>query len=151
MIREISMAKSKKPAARKAAGAAPDEQFTWGNTLPCVATYNILESDRFLDQFEDASVPFAGAGTITIGTLRFFPHVTDDSGILSLLADQMARKFLVLVQKTFTIKKHDPNEDNSDIIDAVAGVFGDQDKTLTELARVLNQQFDFPPGGGGGQ
>jgi hypothetical protein len=118
--------------------------FAWSNTLPCVATYKVLEGDNFMDQFEDASVPFGKAGTMTIGSLRFWPHVTDNSDILELLADQMARKFLVFVQKTYTIKQVKPDEDDSDIIDAIAAVFANQDKTLTDLAQTLSQQVVFP-------
>ena len=143
MANSNEQAASPQAGAQKATKAA--DSFTWGNTMPCVATYKILEGDKFLDQFEDASVAFEDAGTITIGSLRFFPHVTDNSDILELLADQMARKFLVLVQKTFTIKKHDPNESDADLIDAVAAVFEDKDKTLTDLAEVVSQQTDFPP------
>jgi hypothetical protein len=151
------MTNGKKAVVKKAAAVAgasasgASEAFTWDNTMPCVATYKVLEGDKFLDQFEDASVAFNDAGSITIGRLRFFPHVTDDSDILQLLADQMARKFLVLVEKTFTIKKHDPNESNSDVIDAIADVFVDPDKTLTDLAQAVSEQIDFPsnqPGGG---
>jgi hypothetical protein len=89
-------------------------------------------------------VPFGKAGTITIGSLRFWPHVTDNADILELLADQMARKFLVFVQKTYTIKQVKPDEDDSDIIDAIAAVFANQDKTLTDLAQTLSQQVVFP-------
>lgn len=118
--------------------------FAWSDTLPCVATYKVLEGDNFMDQFEDASVPFQKAGTITIGSLRFWPQVTDNIDIIGLLADQMARKFLVFVQKTYTITKLNPNEDDSDIIDAIAAVFSNKQKTLTDLAQTLSQQVTFP-------
>jgi hypothetical protein len=137
--------KTKKIATKAAvpAGAITDN-FAWTNTMPCVATYKVLEGDQFLDQFEDATTPFEKAGTVKIGDLRFYPQITDNANIIELLADQIARKFLTFVQKTYTIKKHNPKEDSSDIIDAVATVFGKPDKTLLDLARVVSQEMDFP-------
>ena len=58
------------PAAKKTPTFAPPP-VAWGNTLPCVATYNVLEHDDKMDQFEDQDHPFADAGTLTMGELRF--------------------------------------------------------------------------------
>src|SRR3569833_1763055 len=112
--------------------------FSWGDTQPCVATYKVLEGDKFLDQFEDAEVPFAQAGTLAIGRLRFFPHATTNPSIIGLLSIEMARKFLTLLTKTFSIVKHDPGETSADIIRTIAAIFANKDKTLTDLAKVVN-------------
>lgn len=143
--------KTNKVATNAAAPAASNtSDFAWTSSMPCVATYKVLEGDQFLDQFEDATTPFEKAGTVKIGDLRFFPQITDNANIIELVADQIARKFLTFIQKTYTITKHDPKEDSSDIIDAVAAIFGNADKTLLDLASVVNQQIDFPPNAQGG-
>jgi hypothetical protein len=131
------MAKSKKEANK------PD--FVWGETLPCVATYKVLESaSPFMDQFEDSDVPFDEAGTLKIGQLRFFPHATTNSQILELLSLQMAQKFMTLIQKNFTIAPHQQGTSAAKVIRAVAKIFADPDQTLTALASTVNDNIDFP-------
>lgn len=139
------MAKSKKAAVKRAQDAS--ESFKWGNTMPCVATYKILEGDKFMDEFEDASVAFEDAGTLAIGSLRFFPHVTDDSETIRLLAMQISRRFLTLIQKTFTIEIPDTGDSAFEIIVKIAGIFGDPQKTLTDLAELVSAQIVFPAQG----
>jgi len=134
-------ASNTKPAAGGSAATKP--AFTWGNTLPCVATYKVLEGDTLLNQFEDSSTAFDAAGTMTIGSLLFYPHAAASEDIIDVLADQMARKFLTLVQKNFTITLH-PNETTGAVIDQTAAIFADSTKTLTDLAEVLNNDIDFP-------
>src|SRR5215210_7651328 len=52
--------------------------FVWKKNMACVATYNILEGDKFLDQFEDVDVPFDDAGKLKIKQLRSFPGATNN-------------------------------------------------------------------------
>lgn len=133
-----------KGAARKSGTGSAAQAFAWGNTLPCVATYKVLEGDTLLNQFEDASTPFADAGSMKMSSLLYFPHTTTNSDIIDMLADQMARKFLTLIQKNFTITIHDPNERTGDVIDKVSAIFADADKTLADLAKVISDEIDFP-------
>src|SRR5262245_22362024 len=45
----------------------PKPAFEWKENLACMATYNVLEGDQFLDQFEDTDIPFATAGDTPLG------------------------------------------------------------------------------------
>jgi hypothetical protein len=119
--------------------------------MPCVATYNVLEGDRFLDQFEDTDIPFDEAGDVKVGTLRYFPRTTTNPDIIELLALQMAQKFMAFIQKTFTITKHDPTDSAAKIIRDVAAVFADPKRVIKDLAEIVSERVDFPaasPGGG---
>ena len=128
----------------KGRSAAAAAAFQWANTMPCVATYNVLEGDQFLDQFEDTDIPFDDAGDVKLGTLRYFPRTTANSGIIELLALQMAQKFMAFIQKTFTITKHDPSDTAAKIIRDVAAVFGDPEKAIKDLAAIVSERIDFP-------
>jgi hypothetical protein len=129
------------------ATVGPDAQaraFTWGNTMACVATYKVLEGNQFMDEFEDTDTPFEKAGELKIGSLRFFPHATSNADILELLSLQIAQRFLTFVQKNFTIKPHKAGTSAAVVIRAVAKVFADADKTLTDVAEVVSENIDFP-------
>lgn len=124
--------------------ASADMTFAWGNTMPCVATYRILEGDRFLDQFEDVDIPFEEAGEVKMSSLRYFPRTTTNSAIIELLALEMSQRFLTLVQKTFTIKPHKTGDTAANIIRDVAAVFGNRDKLISDLAEAVAARIDFP-------
>ena len=47
--------------------------YVWRNNNACVATYKVMVGDYFLDQFEESNVPFANAGAVKMGQLRYFP------------------------------------------------------------------------------
>jgi hypothetical protein len=52
----------------------PFSDFKWSeDNLACMATYKVLEDDKFLDQFEDADLPFKAAKDKKLGELRYFP------------------------------------------------------------------------------
>jgi hypothetical protein len=139
----LAMAKkSKKAAARRAAKQAA--AATWGDTLACVATYNILEGDQFLDQFEDSEVPFDEAGELKVRDLRFFPRTTTNANIIEALSLDIAMRFLRHLVKTFTNRKQDRNKSTQELIEALAVAFRQPDTTLTEIATLVDALFKFP-------
>jgi hypothetical protein len=52
--------------------------FEWKENIACVATYNVLEGENFLDEFEDADHPFKQAAGVKLKTLRYFPKTTSN-------------------------------------------------------------------------
>ena len=124
--------------------AVKDTQYKWRKNLACVATYNILEGDNFLDQFEDTDIAFAKAGDIKLGKLRYFPKTTGNQNIIEMIAMEVARKFLTYVVKTYTVTKEYPQKKSGDIIQALAKVFGDGAKTISELAEIVDENIKFP-------
>ena len=124
--------------------AKTNEQYEWRENLACVATYKILESDKFLDQFEDADIPFNKAGSVKLGKLRYYPKTTQNADIIEMLALEIARKFLTYVSKMYTITKQDSQKTSAGIIQAVADVFVDSQKTIAELAGVVDDNIKFP-------
>ena len=60
--------------------------YEWRENNACVATYKVLEGDRFLDQFEDADIPFSKAASVKLKTLRYFPKTTTNPQIIEVLS-----------------------------------------------------------------
>jgi hypothetical protein len=137
----------KRAMARKAPRAADVTDVTWRNSIACVATYNVLEHDDKMDQFEDVDVPFDVAGDLAMKKLRYWPGVDLPAGAIDTIAIGKAREFLGLVQKHFTSKKEDPRMRAADVIRAVAKVFANGDATLKELAGVTDSFIRFPDEG----
>lgn len=122
--------------------------YEWRENPACVATYNILEGEPFLDQFEDASVPFKDAGALKVGDLRYFPKTTANSNILTVLGHEVSRRFFTLLLKTYTVKKEDPATTTPEVLQALAGIFSDKTKTLADLAEAVDGHVKFPMEGG---
>lgn len=117
--------------------------FTWKENNACVATYKVLEGDSFLDQFEDADIPFEEAGSVKLGTLRYFPKTTNNADLIEVLSFEIARKFIKHLTKVFTVTKEKPGT-TAEIIVAVAAVFADKEKTIAELAELVDENIRFP-------
>jgi len=124
--------------------AQDEDSFEWKENMACVATYKILEGEEFLDQFEDADVPFEDADELTMGKLRYFPKTTGNAAIIELLSLQIAQRFLTDLVKTFTVKKEMPSRKTSVTITDLAAIFEDKDKTVLELAEVVDEHVKFP-------
>lgn len=118
--------------------------YEWKENLACVATYNVLEGDKFLDQFEDASIPFSKAADVAMGTLRYYPKTTTNSAIIELLSLEIAREFLKFITKVYTVEKENTNTASTEIITSIAAVFKDSKKTVKELAEIVDKHIKFP-------
>jgi len=118
-------------------------EYKWRENNACVATYKVLEGDHFLDQFEDAELPFDKAGAVQLKTLRYYPKTTTNSDLIAGLADGIARRFLGFVAKVYTVRKQKATSSAS-IINAVAAVFADGSKTIAHLAAAVDDVIKFP-------
>lgn len=117
--------------------------YEWQDNLACIATYNVLEGETFLDEFEDAAYPFAEAAGLKMGQLRYFPHTTSNPDILELLALEQARKFLRFIGKAYLIKKQRPADTTAIAIRALAKIFANADATVLQLAELVDKLILF--------
>ncbi|WAC60334.1 hypothetical protein [Brevundimonas sp. SL130] len=117
--------------------------YLWRDNLACVATYNVLEGEIFLDEFEDAAFPFAEAGSLKMGQLRYFPHTTSNPDIVELLALEQARKFLRFIGKAYLIRKQRPADTTATAIRALAKIFSNENATVLQLAEVVDKLILF--------
>jgi hypothetical protein len=119
--------------------------YEWsGEKMACVATYKILEGEEFLDQFEDANVPFESAAQLEMRRLRYYPGTTVNASILKLLSIQMAQRFYVDVAKTYTVARQRPERFVSQTIDSLAGIFKRSNGKMIELAEIIDDDLRFP-------
>jgi hypothetical protein len=119
--------------------------YVWSDQkMACVATYKILEGEEFLDQFEDADIPFEDAAEVEMKRLRYYPRTTRNASILRLLSLQMAQRFYTDLTKTFIVSKERPERFVSATITALAGIFGKPNGTIVQLAEVVDNDLRFP-------
>jgi len=119
-------------------------QYEWKENNACVATYKVLEADNFLDQFEDADIPFAKAHSVKLKNLRYFPQTTTNPQIIEVLSLEIARKFVTHLVKVFTISKQNSAATSAAIITSIAKVFADGEKTIRDLAEIVDANIKFP-------
>lgn len=122
----------------------PKPSFEWKENLACMATYNVLEGDQFLDQFEDTDIPFEDAGDTALGTLRYFPKTTSNPQIIKVISLEIARSFLQTLLKVFTVRKEDPSVSTPKTLKAIASVFENPKKTIADLAELVDKHVKFP-------
>jgi hypothetical protein len=122
----------------------PKSSYEWKENNACVATYKVLEGDMFLDQFEDAAIPFDKAGEVKLKALRYFPQTTVNPQIIDALSMEISRQFIKYITKVYTVQKQDPKVSSADIIIATAEVFAGGNNTIRDLAAVVDQYVKFP-------
>lgn len=118
--------------------------FRWKNDMACVATFNVLEHDDKMDQFEDVDVPFDKAGGLQMGQLRYWPGVSLPADALDSLGRLKAQEFLKLLSKNFSSKKQDPSLTAAGVIRKVGKIFAKKTATLSDLAAEVDASFLFP-------
>ena len=117
--------------------------YEWKNNLACIATYKVLEGDDKLDQFEESNLSFSDAGSKKMGELRYYPKTTANASIVSSVAYGIARRFVKLVVKNYSVRKESSQVDSSDIISGIASVFEGKNKTICDLAEKVDSLIKF--------
>lgn len=124
--------------------ATPKTTYAWKENNACTATYKVLEGDKFLDQFEDADIPFAKAASVNLKTLRYFPKTTTNPQIIEVLSLEIARKFVTHIVKVYTVSKQNSATSSATIISSIAKIFADGEKTIKDLAEIVDSAIKFP-------
>lgn len=115
--------------------------YQWRNNPACVATYSIMEGEKFLDLFEYSDIPFEAAGAVTMGQLQLFPN---NDSYNDLVAEQFALKFERFARKSFTAGRENPAGKLSVIVADIAAVLLKSDATMADLAETADAHFRFP-------
>jgi hypothetical protein len=117
--------------------------YAWRNNNACVATYKVLSSDIFLDQFEGSDIPFDAAGAVALGSLRYFPKTTINPEIVSVLSMEIARRYVGCVTKLYTVNA-EKGSNSAAVVAAIAAVLANPKLTIADLAAVTDSQIRFP-------
>ncbi len=117
--------------------------YNWKSNLACVATYKVLEGDQMLDQFEEYDISFDDAKDVIISDLRFYPKTTSNADIIEMVSYEIARKFLKLIVKGYSVKKEKAQVGSAEIITKLASVFRNKDATIKDLAETTDSLIKF--------
>ena len=117
--------------------------YEWKANLACIATYKVLGGDDKLDQFEEDQLSFEDAKDQKMGNLRYYPKITENPDIIEMVAYEMARKYLKLLVKHYSVKKETSQISSPEIISSLASVFKTNDATIKELAEKADSLIKF--------
>jgi hypothetical protein len=111
--------------------------------MACIATYAILEGDKFLDQFDGFFLPFDRAGETLLTSLPYFPKFGASPHDIEGRADQMARKFFKFVVINYTNRKENVMDSVEGVVGKMKANFMDKSTTFEDLADVTDAFFRF--------
>jgi acetyl/propionyl-CoA carboxylase alpha subunit len=116
----------------------PEKPFTWTDrNTACIATFNILEGDDQLNQFDRMFLKFDTAGETRLSSLPYFGHNLDGDDLEG-RSRQMARKFLKFLVMLFTNRK----ERDEDDVESIRRAFFEQFRSEKATFRTLAEQAD---------
>ncbi|WP_273426079.1 hypothetical protein [Marinobacter sp.] len=116
--------------------------YQWKDNVCCRSIYKVLESDDKLDEFEASDTPFEKAGDLTVGQLRYFSH-TGTSDVRDFSAWNITRHFLNKLSIETRLDKQSPEIKTNHLYGAVYALFRQKNKTLCELAEVVDSLVKF--------
>lgn len=117
--------------------------YRWEVNLACIATYKVLEGDQLMDQFEEEDISFETAHNIKMEELRFYPKTTSNADIIDVIAYEIARKFLKLLVKNYSVKKEKSQIKSAQIIDSLASIFRNKKASIKDLAENVDSLIKF--------
>jgi hypothetical protein len=123
--------------------AEAKNEYTWRPNFACIATYKVLAGDDTMDQFEERNIPFDKAAEVAMKELRYYPKRTTNDHILDVIFHEIAKKFVTLLVKHYSVKTVKDEPSSADIIEAVSRVFRDGEKTIKDLASATDELIKF--------
>ncbi len=124
--------------------------FAWTDQNPaCIATYNILEGDQLLNQFDRVFLSFADAGATLLSSLPYFPKFGGAADDIEGRAAQMARQYFKFLITLFTNRKERPADSIETMLGRFAALFASSTATISDLAQAADDflKFKGEPGG----
>ena len=123
--------------------ARAKNEYTWRANLACIATYKILEGNDNMGQFEESNVPFDKAADVAMKELRYYPKTTMNDHIIYVVSHEVARRFLTLLVKHYSVKKGKDELRSADVLEAISSIFRDGEKTIKDLAATTDELIKF--------
>ena len=136
-------AKEKKAAAEAleaAAAPGPAENCVWtNNNAACLVTWKCL-GDKLLDQFT-SPLEFEDAGTVKMSELALWKNLNEETrkGEAGSMADMITK-----ISINFFKADYEPGQNFGSAVLAIKATLLSKDKTVCELAAVVDEQHKFP-------
>ena len=124
--------------------------FQWSDeNMGCIATYNILEGDKLLNQFDRVFLPFDKAGDTLLSGLPYFPKFGAAADDIEGRAAQMARHYFKFLITLFTNRKENPADSIEAVLGSFAALFASEEATIAQLAEAADGFLKFEGEAGG--
>jgi hypothetical protein len=118
--------------------------FTWSSkNMACVATYNILEGDLLLNQFDHVFLAFDQANAVPLSTLPYFPKFDAAASDIEGRAAQMARQYFRFLITLYTNRKERPADSVEQMLGKFGALFESNSATIAELAQAADSFLKF--------
>lgn len=124
--------------------------FSWSDkNMACIATYNILEGDQLLNQFDRFFLGFDNAGAMALSRLPYFPKFGGAAADIEGRSAQMARQFFKHLITLYTNRKERPAQSIEEMLGAFRAQFASKTATIADLAMTADAVLKFKgePGG----
>lgn len=127
-----------------ATSAPATPAFKWAAAnMACFATYNILELDDRLDQFDKAFIPFKDAGTVKLSSLPYAGAGLISPADLNARVELFSRRFIRFVVENYTNRKENKTDSLVKLRADMMGLLEGKDGTIADLARLTDAFFKF--------
>jgi hypothetical protein len=121
----------------------PIMSYVWKDNYACSTVFAVMRSDRMLDQH---TIPksFKDAGSTKLGKLTYFPRTSNESTLIDNQATMVANMFVNYMDNlgVFSGLEED-GKTLRDVKDVLKNVFKDADKTLLDVAEILDGMIKF--------
>jgi hypothetical protein len=120
------------------------KNLAWSSkNMACVATYNILEGDKLLNQFDHIFLGFDEAGDVLLSSLPYFPKFDAAPDDLEGRAAQMARQYFRFLISLFTNRKERRADSVEKMLSKFGELFNSTTATIADLARAADDFLKF--------
>lgn len=118
--------------------------FAWTqDNMACLATYNILEGDQLLNQFDVLFLKFKDAGAVRLSSLPYFPKFAAAPEDIEGRAAQMARRYFKFLITLFTHRKENKATSVGTVLGSFETLFASEASTITDLAAAADGFLKF--------
>lgn len=118
--------------------------FIWTDkNMACIATYNILEGDQQLNQFERFFLSFNDAGKMQLCKLPYYPKFGGAAADIEGRAAQMARQYFKFLIIHYTNRKERSADNLEAILAVFQALFSSTSATITDLAKAADDFLKF--------
>jgi hypothetical protein len=111
--------------------------------VACIATYNILEDDKLLNQFDEVFLKFDDAGAVKLSSLPYYPKFGAAESDIEGRAAQMSRYYFKHLVTLYTRRKENAKVAVEDMMAEFQKLFTSKTSTLAELATSADKFLKF--------
>jgi hypothetical protein len=117
--------------------------------VACIATYNILEGDQLLNQFDRVFLSFAKAADVPLSKLPYYPKFGGAASDIEGRSTQMARQYFKFLITLYTDRKERSADTIELMLDTLTSLFASKTATISALAAAADGFLKFKGEAGG--